>query len=272
MTEKELSAALSPIVALTGKAMTPEQIKAWHIMLDDLDAETVRRGVIATMRDFHFAGHPPVGLVRKNCGVGGGMITVNDRATVAWSAVKNAVSMHGGYATVVFDDPITTATVRALGGWPRICDTKAGEAFDVWLKKDFEKTYSAFITCGVSVEQTEPLAGLCDITNSATGHEERQSPLLVEIKLPATPNRLVRGEPVQKGIAQHSAVKRLANTLVDNVTSLELMEDAQREPSLSAEEQKKRLGEWVANKPCCRGPDAMSAIGRMTNENRNVNN
>ncbi len=176
MTESELAAALAPMVAIVGKPMTQEQIKAWHLMLDDLDVDTVRRGVVATMRDYQYAGFPPVGVVRKNCGSMTGNITATDRVTIAWAAVKTAVPTQGGYATVTFDDPITNATIRALGGWVRICDTESGEQFDAWLRKEFERTYTAFMAAGVQQDQAAPLAGLCDIANGATGHDERQTP------------------------------------------------------------------------------------------------
>ncbi len=32
MTEQELVAAISPMVVIVGKPMSPDQIKAWHLM------------------------------------------------------------------------------------------------------------------------------------------------------------------------------------------------------------------------------------------------
>ena len=245
MTETELATALAPMVTLIGKPMTREQIQAWHLMLDDLDVATVRRGVISTMRDYQYAGFPPVGVVRKNCGATIGNITSQDRATIAWATVKAAVATHGGFATVAFDDPITTATIKALGGWVRVCDTEAGEAFDVWLKKDFEKTYSALMVAGVNAEQTQPLAGLCDIANGAGGHDERESVRVVSTGLPNVPKHLVRGEQKRPALVATPAVKRLAATLgVDQITLAPVA--VTREPSLSAADQKRQLAAWQA--------------------------
>lgn len=248
MTESELAAALAPMVAIVGKAMNPEQIKAWHLMLDDLDVETVRRGVVVTMRDYQYAGFPPVGVVRKNCGAAVGNITANDRVTIAWTAVKAAVAREGGYATVVFDDPIINATIRALGGWVRVCDTESGEQFDAWLRKEFERTYTAFMAAGVQHNQAGPLVGLCDISNSATGHDDRQTPRSIETGLPSPATHLVRGESLEKSMAIHSEVKRLACSIGESVRSLDLPDVQERPASLTADEQRKQLAEWQARR------------------------
>lgn len=253
MTESELAAALAPMVAIVGKPMTQEQIKAWHLMLDDLDVDTVRRGVVATMRDYQYAGFPPVGVVRKNCGAMSGNITATDRVTIAWTAVKAAVATQGGYATVTFDDPITNATIRALGGWVRICDTESGEQFDVWLRKEFERTYTALLTAGVQHDQAAPLAGLCDIANGATGHDERQTPRAIETGLPAPAKHLVRGGSLGKILTIHSEVKRLAGPIGGLVRSLDLPDEDERPTPLTADEQRRQLAEWqtkrLATKP-----------------------
>lgn len=248
MTESELAAALAPMVAIVGKPMSPEQIKAWHLMLDDLDVDTVRRGVVATMRDYQYAGFPPVGVVRKNCGAAVGNITAVDRVTIAWAAVKAAVAREGGYATVVFDDPIINATIRALGGWVRVCDTESGEQFDAWLRKEFERTYSAFMAAGVQHDQAGPLVGLVDIANGATGHDERQAPRAIETGLPAPAKHLVRGGSLGKSLTMHSEVKRLAGPIGGSVRSLDLPDEDDRPAALTADEQRKQLAEWQAKR------------------------
>ena len=248
MTDREFQIAFAPMIAHVGKQPTTEQLRYWHEMLDDIDADTVRRAIVTTLRDYQYAGFPPVGIVRKNCGATSGSLTHQDRATIAWAAVKAAVATHGGYATVAFDDPITTAAIRSLGGWPRICDTEAGEAFDVWLKKDFERTFAALMNAGVAAEQTKPLAGLCDISNGATGHEERVPVRLVETGLPAAPKHLVRGEVARPALAVQPAVRRLAETMAESSRSIDVPEKPPREPSRSADEQRRSLAEWQASR------------------------
>jgi hypothetical protein len=126
----------------------------------------------------------------------------DDRAVKAWMAFERAVVDHGGYASVQFDDPITTATIRALGGWQRCCGLPP-EEFDTWLRKDFMKTYAALCRTGVGPEACLPLGGIHESNNMLSGHTERiREPTLVAVDLPPLPNapRIARDRPAQKAI------------------------------------------------------------------------
>lgn len=197
MTEQEFVMAIAPMVTVVGKPMSKEMLEAWFLMVGDLDAADLRRAVVVTMRDYQFAGFPPVGLVRKNAGASQGSLQPSDRATVAWSAIKSAIATVGGYRSVQFDDPLVTASIRALGGWARFCDCEAGEKFDVWLRKEFEATYRTLMATGIDAEQAAPLAGIIEADRSAHGYGlEAGVPLLtdqVSTRLPALPGSSVRG-------------------------------------------------------------------------------
>lgn len=244
MTRDEFTRSIAVLTAGVGKPMPLEQLEAWFAVLGDMTVEQLQAGIVTTLRTHEFAGFPPVGLIRKNAvGKESPTPTLTDRSTVAWIAVKRAVSLHGGYQTVQFDDPIITATIRALGGWERICTTDSGEKFDTWLRKEFETTYSALIKCGVNASDTVPLPGLCDVANSATGHADRTKVALIETGLSKVPERLIRGE-VPKRIESPQVRKLTAEV----VKSLELPPEEPAPPKMTAEEkeearqdQKRRL-------------------------------
>lgn len=244
MTQDEFNSAIAILIASVGRPMPDEQVRAWKLICDDLTAEQLRRGVITTIRTHEFAGFPPIAAIRKNAiGKEAGQLTIADRAVVAWGAIKRAVAVHGGYATVQFDDPLVTASVRELGGWSRFCDCEAGEKFDVWLRKDFERTYSALLVAGTSAERTAPLAGLCDVANSANGHHERLQATTINTGLSPVPARLVRGEVPR---IERSEVRRIAH---DCVSSLGLpVDESSIEPAShrSRDEQVRILRERIA--------------------------
>lgn len=215
MTDLEFKTAFAPMITHVGKQPTSEQLRYWHEMLNDLDAETVRRAIILTLRDYQYAGFPPVGLVRKHAGATQSTLAVQDRSTVAWAALKAAVASVGGYRSVQFDDPLVTATIRALGGWVRFCDCEAGEKFDVWLRKEFDATYRALMATGIGAEQATPLAGILEVDNSLNGYEA--DPALtatVATRLPALPDSLIRGA------IESRPVKAIAGPVRDYVESL----------------------------------------------------
>ena len=195
--------------ASIGKQIAHETLEAWFLILGDLSPEQLQRGIVETLRTHEFGGMPAVGLIRKNASVGMQAIGIDDRAVVAWSSVKSAVATHGAYATVDFDDPIINAVIRSLGGWVRICDTPSGEAFDTWLRKDFERCYETLCKTGVEARLAAPVAGIIDTANSATGYDDRCLPLVIETGLPRHGQKLIRGtipEPTRIG----DATKRLA--------------------------------------------------------------
>jgi hypothetical protein len=53
--------------------------------------------------------------------------TANDRASLAWGKVHEAMGSVGAYTDVVFDDPAIHAAIEDCGGWPKVCRTDAKE-------------------------------------------------------------------------------------------------------------------------------------------------
>ena len=65
--------------------------------------------------------------------------TSEDRAAVAWYHVLKAVSMHGHYRSVKFDDPTIHYAIEHMGGWQRFCQITEAEL--PFREKDFIKHY-----------------------------------------------------------------------------------------------------------------------------------
>lgn len=126
------------------------------------------------------------------CGQGAGSVGAEERALIAWTVVRKSVSAVGGYQTVVFDDPIATATVRALGGWNRVCETPAGKDLDTWLRNDFVALYVANLAAGISAEAARPLPGLDAATRNANGYDLPE-PKTIVVGLPKIGKNLIRG-------------------------------------------------------------------------------
>ena len=98
-----------------------------------------------------------------------GEMSTDQRAVVAWDALRKTISLRGGYASVDFDDPVINATVRNLGGWSKICATPT-EEFEKWTRKDFERVYASLCQSGVTAEAAAHLPGAHEIQNSAQGY------------------------------------------------------------------------------------------------------
>ena len=92
-----------------------------------------------------------------------------DRALDALLKVEQAMEKHGGYNTVVFDDPFIHATIQSLGGWIKAC--RQTEYEFTWWKKDFLDRYEHYIRCGLPPHQEIPvkLSGIFDEANLPLG-------------------------------------------------------------------------------------------------------
>ncbi len=101
--------------------------------------------------------------------IGGG--SAEDKAEVEAGKVLSAIGKHGGYASVVFDNPVTQAViVQAYGGWVKLCQDCGVEESEKWFRKDFAKIWAAYSRQGV--KQSGHLPGIFEISNCSSGHYE----------------------------------------------------------------------------------------------------
>lgn len=180
--------------------------------LSDVPIETVQAAAIKAMTTLEW--FPKIIEMRDLCGVSEVKPSADDRAMVAWNAVRASISKIGGYRSVDFDDPITNATIRAMGGWNRFCESKPGKDLDTWLKKDFVATYGAYMSSGISAEQARPLAGIDAASRSAIGYS-LPDPVQVCLGLPEIPKNLVRGviRDDRKPVAALTEVRQFVKSL-----------------------------------------------------------
>lgn len=247
MTDLEIKQALAPMVAHVGKSMTNEQIRYWHQMLDDLPADVAKRAIIATLRDYQFAGFPPVGVVRRNAGAAAGGMSSGLRAQTAWSVARRSISSFGGYTSVQFDDPLTTATIRLLGGWMTFCETPSGKDLDTWLQNRFIETYESMMQCGIEAHQAAPLMGIVEAQRNSTGWGlDATGGLLatplekIPVGLPEFDKKLIRGviQDARSPVALPAPAKEIGR-----MEPLPVPESAKAKDVDPAHE---RLQKWIA--------------------------
>lgn len=99
-----------------------------------------------------------------------------DLALAALIKVEKAMSRHGSYATVVFDDPIIHAVIDELGGWIKCCHVTEKEL--TWWEKDFRERYRHHLRRGIPLDVSPKLLGILDETNLPHG-ETPQKPVVI---------------------------------------------------------------------------------------------
>ncbi len=160
---KRLVELITALAAGFGKEADSPMFLAYELGLEDLPMQDIERGVRAAMRQSKFMPTP-----RDIRDLSGAMFP-DTRAALAFEALSKAVIQHGSGKSIDFDDKVLNATVRNLGGWPRVCQLPA-EEFDKWLRKDFERVYAGLCQSGISAEQAGYVVGEHEQHNRTMGY------------------------------------------------------------------------------------------------------
>lgn len=144
----------------------------WVGALSDLSADDFDGAMNRFSRES--TDYPSPAAVRKFAGAAG--LNPAERATIAWSAVHQAVVRQGAYASVDFSDRVANAVVRQMGGWSRLCDATTEEM--QWKAKEFRERY---VVCSKSgIGDGSPLIGIVDATNG----KATELPVAIDCGLP----------------------------------------------------------------------------------------
>ena len=100
------------------------------------------------------------------------------QALLAIEKLVGAMSDHGPYVSIIFDDPILMDVVKIIdGGWPGLCALTFDEL--VWVKKDLIKAYLARLSTGHYSKEPAPLVGITEATNAISGYERTEPIVMV---------------------------------------------------------------------------------------------
>jgi hypothetical protein len=84
---------------------------------------------------------------------------------IAWRTVESAYRKFNYYDTVQFENGVTNAVIKDLGGWIEFSQQNLDEP---WTQKEFERRYEAYAKNGI--ESHEPLPGFHEINNRDRGY------------------------------------------------------------------------------------------------------
>jgi hypothetical protein len=170
MTERDFdrfSAIMLGLAENYGQSLSPQGIALRFRALADKDIAEVEKAAMSLIMCRKYSTMPTVAELLEH--ISGG--SVEDKAEVEAGKVLDAISAHGAYASVVFDDPTTQAViVNAYGGWAKLCQDCGVEEPVKWFRKEFAKVWAAYSRQGV--QRTGHLPGIVEIANGMNGHFE----------------------------------------------------------------------------------------------------
>lgn len=183
------------------REVSRELLQAWKTALGDLTVDEIASATATLLRTCKFM---PAPSELRQAVFDGEFDSVESRAVKAFGEVSEAIASIGAYCSVDFEDPIINATIRNLGGWPRIGDMTC-EEFEKWYRKDFISTYRALFKNPPSPTSCERLAGL-HFTANGEFHDHDQ-PVVVASESPLSPKLVTLRADVDR---QQAVRKRLS--------------------------------------------------------------
>lgn len=94
--------------------------------------------------------------------------SIQDRAELAWSIVEAEISRTGAYRALKLEDKLALATVKAIGGWSKLCQTNTDKL--PFVRKEFISTYKNLETTPIEALPNK-LPGLTELNQ----HKQAES-------------------------------------------------------------------------------------------------
>lgn len=132
---EEFTKALTITAALFKESNTSEMIKLYFEILKKYKIEDVKRALIQHLETSKYFPKPSelIAFIKAP-------ESIEDKANKAWNILLKAISRHGYYDSVQFEDKAIHSCIRAMGGWMQVSDRVP----DTWMHKDFVNFYKSY--------------------------------------------------------------------------------------------------------------------------------
>lgn len=156
-------ACLAAAGEVYGKPASEAVMGVWWNVLETYDIAAVEAAFAIHLSDPDSGQFmpKPADIVRRMSG------TTQDTALRAWAQVDRAFRQVGPWQSVVFDDAVTMAVLRDMGGWTSLAE----KSDDEWpfVAREFENRYRGYKQRGETPEHPRRLVGFAEAGNMREG-------------------------------------------------------------------------------------------------------
>ena len=156
--KKQFAKVISAMFETFAQESTPERLFGYWLALRHLEMKDVELCVAHALQTCTRVPVPADLLNIANLGT----TNIESKAASAWSEVQRAMPL-GSYKSIDFADKAINATIRYLGGWPKMFDECSGKDGEKWYRMAFCKAYATLVAQGISEAAALPLAGIAQI-------------------------------------------------------------------------------------------------------------
>lgn len=118
------------------------RLNAYRTLLSDIPEYLFVDGINKMLRERVYPGIPTPADIRNYC-IGSIEENIELKIANAVGSIRRAVTKHGGYKTVAFDDPIIHRIIKDYGTWYEFC-TLSQERLENFLKFEVPKAYRVY--------------------------------------------------------------------------------------------------------------------------------
>lgn len=123
------------------KEISKPLLRIYFLSLQDFNIREIEKAVSKIIGTRKITGTIPLPAEIREAACG----SLDDRAQIAWTALLWAIEHVGHMASVQFEDPIIHDTVRAMGGWIRVCSADGDVYNEEWHTKNLQWRRKDFI-------------------------------------------------------------------------------------------------------------------------------
>jgi hypothetical protein len=182
MTKHEFAQCIAFLGASLDRQISAETHRAWFLILGDMEKRELELAIVAVLRGHKFSGLPPVGLLLQAAGASVGIVDADAQAVLAWDTAFKAISKHGGYVSVKWDDPAIPAAIETVAeSWVTFCGLETAELIR-FVKPKFIEAWKAHRAAGTKGDVVS--LGILARDASRLGYESPE-PLRIGEQAPA---------------------------------------------------------------------------------------
>jgi len=174
------TAMMQALGATFGRDCDEPTLAGYWLAVSDLPVDALKRAVMRAIRE---CDRMPSGKQLRKLA---GELDNDARAVLAWQSACDSIQAHGAYRHVDFDDRIINATIRTMGGWPKLI-SRFEKDREEFIRRDFLNSYQSLLASRVDGEVCRPLAG---ISEASVVDGKVSQPLIerIETGLPMLPS------------------------------------------------------------------------------------
>jgi len=132
----------------------------YYLVLSEMSNDDFKNSIVEILKTRKYATLPkPAEILEYS------RLNIEALAILAIDDIERAISRHGAYASITFEDSVINSIIDHLGGWVSVCGMESSEW--KWAKKEIPKMYDIY---SKRANHPEHLIGIAENNNGVVNN------------------------------------------------------------------------------------------------------